>query len=153
MSEPKLEKLRRISAANSGLCTFVCLDESGSPHASVINAGVMTHPLTGETVVAAVVMGSARKVVMLRADPRVAVTFRHDWDWVGVRGLAQVIGLDDPADGFDVAQLPALLREVFQAAGGTHDNWDEYDQAMATGRRAAVFVSTDKVTSNPGSIG
>ncbi len=152
MSEPKLEKLRRISAANSGLCTFVCLDESGAPHASVINAGVMNHPLTDKPVVAAVVMGSARKITMLRADPRAAVTFRHEWDWVGVRGRAQIIGLDDPADGFDIAQLPGLLREVFQAAGGEHDDWDEYDQAMATSRRAAIFVPTDKVISNPGSV-
>ncbi len=151
-SEAKLEKLRRLAAAEHGLCTFVCLDAAGAPHASVINAGVMDHPLTGEATVAAVVTGAARKVKMLRADPRAAVSFRHSWDWVGVRGQAQIIGLDDPAEGFDLANLPTLLREVFVAAGGTHDNWDEYDQTMVDDRRVAVFVSADVVTSNRGSI-
>ena len=152
MSEKKIDKLRRLVAAEHGLCTFVCLDESGAPHTSVINAGVIDHPLTGETCVGAVVIGSARKAKMLRADPRVAVSFRHGWDWVGVRGQAQLIGWDDPADGFDMEQLPTLLRDVYKAAGGTHDNWDEYDQTMETDRRLAVFVSTETVASNRGSI-
>ncbi len=38
-----------------------------------------------------------------------------------------------------------LLREVFQAAGGTHDDWQEYDRVMREQRRTAVFVSPTRV--------
>jgi hypothetical protein len=37
---------------------------------------------------------------------------------------------------------------VFKAAGGTHDDWDEYDRVMASERRAAVFIAAQRVYSN-----
>jgi hypothetical protein len=43
-----------------------------------------------------------------------------------------------------------LLREVFQAAGGTHDDWDIYDQVMRDERRTAVLVRPTHTYSNPG---
>jgi hypothetical protein len=42
-----------------------------------------------------------------------------------------------------------LLREVFSAAGGTHDDWDEYDRAMREERRTVVLVTPTRVYSNP----
>ncbi len=152
MAEPAIDKLRRLVAAEDGLCSFVCLDSSGSPHVSIINAGVMDNPVTGETSVACVVRANARKARLLRDDPRAAIAFRHRWDWVAVHGNAQLIGLDDPADGFDNDNLPELLREVFRSAGGTHDDWDEYDRVMARQRRLAIFITLDHITSNAGSI-
>jgi len=44
--------------------------------------------------------------------------------------------------------LPGLLRHVFVAAGGTHDDWDEYDRVMAAERRTAVFVHADRISGN-----
>jgi hypothetical protein len=44
--------------------------------------------------------------------------------------------------------VPELLRKVFQAAGGTHDDWDEYDRVMAADRRAAVLVTPERVLTN-----
>ena len=41
-----------------------------------------------------------------------------------------------------------LLRAVFTAAGGTHDNWDEYDRVMAEQRRTVVLVAPTRVYSN-----
>ena len=41
--------------------------------------------------------------------------------------------------------MPALLREVFIAAGGTHDDWIEYDATMARERRAAVLVTPTRI--------
>ena len=38
-----------------------------------------------------------------------------------------------------------LLRDVFRAAGGTHDDWDEYDRAMADDGRLAVFVAPGRI--------
>ncbi|WP_419551484.1 pyridoxamine 5'-phosphate oxidase family protein [Candidatus Poriferisodalis sp.] len=152
MAESAIDKLRRLSAAEDGLCSFVCLDASGNPHVSIINAGVMDDPVTGETSVACVVAGKARKARLLREDPRAAVAFRHRWDWVAVHGKAQLIGLDDPADGVTDADIPELLREVFRSAGGNHEDWDEYDRVMARQRRLAVFITLDHITSNAGSI-
>ena len=45
-------------------------------------------------------------------------------------------------------QLRFLLRDVFTAAGGTHDNWDEYDRVMASEGRAVVLIAPTRVYSN-----
>ena len=63
----------------------------------------------------------------------------------------QIIGPDDLVDGFTPDRLSTLLRDVFTAAGGTHDDWDEYDRVMAEDRRAAVIVNPERITSNQGS--
>ena len=44
-----------------------------------------------------------------------------------------------------------LLRDVFRAAGGNHDDWDTYDRVMAQERRAAVLIAPSRVYTNPGS--
>ena len=119
---------------------------------SIINAGVMDHPVTGEISVACVVRANARKARLLRSDPRAAVAFRHRWDWVAAHGTAQLIGLDDPTEGVSDADIGELLRDVFRSAGGTHEDWDTYDRVMANERRLAIFVSLDHITSNTGSI-
>jgi hypothetical protein len=76
------------------------------------------------------------------------VTFRAGWEWVSVEGPVTLIGPGDGVEGFDPAGVPQLLRDVFTAAGGTHDDWDEYDRVMAQQRRAAVLIRPDRVYSN-----
>ena len=120
----------------------------GSTQASVVNAGVMDHPVTGVLSAALVAQGGSTKLAHLRRDPRATLTARAGWQWATVEGRAELIGPDDMPDTFSPEQLPALLREVFKAAGGTHDDWDEYDRVMAEERRCAVFVSPDRVYSN-----
>jgi hypothetical protein len=44
--------------------------------------------------------------------------------------------------------IAGLLRDVFRAAGGSHDDWDEYDRVMANDRRAVAFVSPSRITGN-----
>jgi hypothetical protein len=44
--------------------------------------------------------------------------------------------------------VPELLREVFRAAGGTHDDWPTYDTVMAEERRDVVMVIPERVYSN-----
>ena len=34
------------------------------------------------------------------------------------------------------------------AAGGTHEDWVEFDRVMAEERRAAVLVGLDRITTN-----
>jgi hypothetical protein len=43
------------------------------------------------------------------------------------------------------ADLAALLRTVFMAAGGTHDDWPTYDRIMAEERRTAVLVRPERI--------
>jgi hypothetical protein len=44
--------------------------------------------------------------------------------------------------------LRLLLREVFQAASGTHDDFDEFDRVMADEGRVAVFVTPERILGN-----
>jgi len=44
----------------------------------------------------------------------------------------------------DAERLRLLLREIFTAAGGTHDDWDTYDRVMAEERRTAVLVTPER---------
>ena len=89
------------------------------------------------------------KLANLRARPQLAVTFRNGWQWATVEGTAELAGPDDSQPWLtDAEQLRLLLREVFTAAGGTHDDWDEYDRVMAEQRRTVVLVAPTRVYSN-----
>jgi PPOX class probable F420-dependent enzyme len=114
---------------------------------SVVNAGVLAHPHSGDEVAAFVTYGRA-KLANLRARPQVTVTFRADWAWAAVEGRAELIGPDDPYPGVDEDRLRRLRREVFVAAGGTHDDWASYDRIMAEQGRTVVLVNVTRVYSN-----
>jgi PPOX class probable F420-dependent enzyme len=111
---------------------------------SVVNAGVLSHPVGGEEVVGFVTYGPA-KLANLRARPQLSVTFRAGWEWATVEGRAQLIGPDDPHPAIDAEALRLLLRRVFRAAGGDHDDWDAYDRAMAEQRRTVVLVMPTRI--------
>ena len=143
-----LTDFARIGSQDSGLCVVSTLRSDATIQASVVNAGVYTHPVSGVSGVAFVAMGSSRKIANLRARPRVTVVARASWEWAAVEGDADLIGPDDPIAGVDAEGLRLALRAVFVAAGGTHDDWDEYDRAMASERRTIVFVKPDRVYSN-----
>ncbi len=138
-----------LAAADKGLVVFTTLRHDGSAQASVVNAGVLAHPLTNEPVVGLVAIGGARKLAHLRADPRTTVTARSGWRWATVEGTAQLIGPDDPHPDVDEERLRVMLREVFTAAGGTHDDWDTYDRVMREERRTAVLITPVRVYTNP----
>jgi len=110
----------------------------------------MSHPLTGAPVVALVAVGGARKLHHLRADPRATIVARAGWRWTAVEGHAEILGPDDPHPDVDSSTLKALLRDIFQAAGGAHDDWDTYDRVMAEERRAAVLIAPRRIYTNPG---
>ena len=116
--------------------------------ALLVNAGVHPHPVTHRPTLAFVTYGRV-KLANLRARPQLAVTFRKGWQWATVEGRAELAGPDDPQPWLtDAEQLRLLLREVFTAAGGTHDDWDTYDRVMAEERRTAVLVDPVRITSN-----
>lgn len=132
-----------------GLCVVSTVRGDGSVQSSVVNAGVLEHPLRDGRVVGLVARSGSRKLHNLRADPRVTIVARAGWRWTAVEGDAEVIGPDDPRPDLDGEGLRRLLQDVFRAAGGTHDDWDTYDRVMAEERRAAVLITPRRVYSNP----
>ncbi|MDP1818413.1 MAG: TIGR03618 family F420-dependent PPOX class oxidoreductase [Acidimicrobiales bacterium] len=133
-----------------GLCVISTLHGDGGIQSSVVNAGVLDHPLGGTRVVGFVAAGGSRKLANLRVDPRVTVVVRAGWQWAAVEGDAELIGPDDPHPDMDAEGLRLLLQDVFRAAGGTHDDWATYDRTMAEERRAAVLVTARRSYTNPG---
>jgi PPOX class probable F420-dependent enzyme len=131
-----------------GLCVVSTLRADGTILSSVINAGVLSHPVTGEPVVGFVTRGDAARLAHLRARPRASIVVRSGWQWAGAEGPAALAGPDDPMPGVDAERLRVLLREVFTAAGGSHDDWDAYDAVMAGERRAAVLITPERVYGN-----
>lgn len=115
----------------------------------MVNAGVLRHPLTNVPVVGLVAIGGSRKLRNLRADSRTTVVAKAGWAWAAVEGSAQLIGPDDPHPELDDERLRLLLREIFTAAGGTHDDWATYDSVMREQRRTAVLIPPERVYTNP----
>lgn len=132
-----------------GLSVVVTRRSDQTPHTSVVNAGVIDSPLSGARVVALVAAGGTRKLAHLRRDPTIAVVVRAGWRWTTVEGRARLIGPDDPHPDVDDDRLRVLLREIFVAAGGTHNDWATYDQTMIDERRTAVLVEPTRIYTNP----
>ncbi|HTT87417.1 MAG TPA: pyridoxamine 5'-phosphate oxidase family protein [Acidimicrobiales bacterium] len=143
-----LSAFSELIPLDHGLCVLSTKRADGSVAASVVNAGVLRHPLTDVPVVGFVARG-LRKLDNLRNDPRTTVVARVGWQWAAVEGQAEVFGPDDPHPEVDDERLRLLLREVFVAAGGTHEDWREYDRVMLEERSAAVLVVPRRTYANP----
>lgn len=128
-----------------GLVVVSTSRADGTIQSSVVNAGVVDHPVTGRPVVAFVAARRSHRLRNLRDRPRATVVIRAGRQWAGVEGSVELAGPDDPLDGADDERRRQLVREIFTAAGGTHEDWDEYDRAMRDERRVAVFVEPSRV--------
>jgi hypothetical protein len=146
-----IERVRALAAADAGLAVVSMSRGDLTVHSSVVNAGVLAHPLDGDDVVGFVTRGGSWKQRRLRSDPSVTITFRAGWDWVTVEGQADIYGPEEDDDEIDDDDLRHLLRDIFVAAGGEHDDFEEYDRVMRMERRAGVLVRPELVYSNPGS--
>lgn len=143
-----LEDAAALAAQENGLVVVSTLRADGTVQSSVVNAGVLPHPATGRPVLGFVTYGPV-KLANLRARPQLTATARSGWQWATVEGRAELAGPDDPQPWLaDADALRLLLREVFTAAGGRHDDWDAYDRTMAEQRRTAVLVEPGRVYSN-----
>ena len=127
-----------ISRQETGLAVVSTLRADQTIQSSLVNTGVVGDRL-------AFVTYGAVKLANLRARPQLAVAFRTGWRYATVEGRAELIGPDDPSPEVDAEGLRLLLREIFTAAGGTHDNWDEYDRTMLSQRRAAVLITPTRI--------
>ena len=144
----KLSPFADLVSGDHGLAVVSVTRPDGTVASSVVNAGVLSHPVTGADVVGLVAGGDARKLGYLRASPRATVVLRAGWQWAAAEGPAELAGPDDGLDGIDAERLRVLLREIFVAAGGSHDDWDGYDRVMAQERRTAVLISPERVYSS-----
>jgi PPOX class probable F420-dependent enzyme len=144
-----LSAFAELVPLDHGLCVLSTLRRDGSVHATVVNAGILDHPLTGEPVVGVVAAGGSRKLQNLRADPRCTIVARAGWQWATVEGTAELIGPDDLSPAVDSDSLRRLMRDIFRAAGGEHDDWDAYDRVMAEERRTAVLIAPQRAYTNP----
>jgi PPOX class probable F420-dependent enzyme len=138
----ELTRVREVGSRESGLAVVIAHRADGSPYASVVNAGVLLHPVSDNEIVGFVARGGSRKLPNLPRDPRVTVVFRSGWDWVAVEGTAELVGPDDPITGVESADIPRLLRAVYAAAvGGDLDDWRTLDQEMADEGHTAGLVT------------
>ena len=143
-----LQDFARLVGRDHGLCVVSTLRPDSTISSSVVNAGVLDHPVTGAPVVGLVAQGRSRKLANLRARPRATVVVRAGWEWVAAEGGVDLAGPDDRLGGLDAESVRLLLRAIFTAAGGTHDDWDTYDRVMAEERRTAVLVTPARVYSS-----
>ena len=123
-----------LSRQDSGLAIVSTLRADHTIQSSLVNTGIVGDRL------AFVTYGKV-KIANLRARPQLAVAFRNGWQFATVEGTAEVAGPDD----LDPEELRLLLREIFTAAGGTHDDWDEYDRVMREQRRTAVLITPSRI--------
>ena len=143
-----LDRFAALVPLDHGLVVVSTTRADGTIQSSVVNAGVVDHPVDGRPVVALVSAGSARRLENLRARPRTTVVIRAGWQWVGVEGSVELGGPDDPLADLTADDIRLLLRGIFEAAGGRHDDWDEYDRVMSDERRTAVLVTPERVYGN-----
>jgi pyridoxamine 5'-phosphate oxidase-like protein len=136
-----IEEFGRLVPGDHGLVVVSTTRADGTIQSSVVNAGVIAHPVTGAQVVALVSRGDARRLGNLRERPYASVVIRVGWQWAGVEGTVELAGPDDPMPGVDAERLRVLLREIFTAAGGAHEDFATYDRVMLEERRTAVLVT------------
>ena len=118
------------------------------PQVAVVNASIISHPVTGAPLVALVARRGA-KLANLRRHPRATVVARAGWEWAAVTGTVELSGPDDPNSAFDDEAQRDLLRQIFVAAGGQHPDFDVYDRVMIDERRCAVLIHPTRIWSNP----
>lgn len=136
-----------LSRDDHGLAVVATLRADATIQSSLVNAGVVRHPAHGGEVLAFVTYGRV-KLANLRARPQITAVFRSGWQWAAAEGRAELAGPDDPQPWLDPERLRRLLREIFTAAGGSHDDWDAYDRTMTEQRRTAVLIEPSRVYSN-----
>ena len=142
----ELDLARRLGRAESGLAVVITARRDGSPRASLVNAGVLTHPRTGLEVVGFVSLRVARKLDDIRRTPRATVVFRSGWEWVAVEGDVELSApVAASAVGDQAAPLSLVRRIYASAVGGEADEWAHLDEQFAREGHTAVFLHPTRI--------
>jgi PPOX class probable F420-dependent enzyme len=143
-----LDTVRSFLIEEHGLAVVSTVQADGAVLSTVVNCGVIDHPVTHEPRVAFVSLGDAARLRHVRHGSPVTAAIRRGWNWVAVTGAAEFVGPDDNAFELDSDRIRILLRDIFTAAGGDHDDWDIYDQTMRDQARTAVLITPDRIRGN-----
>ena len=144
-----IEIFSNYLSEETGLVTVSTTQVDGRVLSSVVNCGMIEHPLTGGTCVAFVSGSKAARLKHIDRGSHVTITARRGWAWSSVTGPAALIRPEQVPESIDKEQMRLLLREVFHAAGGVHDDLEEYDRTLAQEGRVVVCVSPERVLGNP----
>jgi hypothetical protein len=151
--DPLITTLRTLLETAGGLGVLATAGEARVP-ASLVNAGLVEHPVSGAPTVAHVAYGDSQRVRRLAAAPQCSFTVHDGRKWLTAEGRAHLVfgPWDERAAGNDPALHSAaddyaqLLRTIYRAAGGgEHPDWPEFDRAMRAERRVAVLASLDRL--------
>lgn len=85
-----LNEAAALAAAERGLAVVSTVRADGTVQASLVNVGLLPHPVSGEPSLGFTTYGKV-KLGNLRARPQLAVTFRNGWQWATVEGRAQLV--------------------------------------------------------------
>jgi PPOX class probable F420-dependent enzyme len=108
---------------------------SGTVQSTLVNVGLYDDGVGFTTV------GRSQKEYNLTRNPACTVTIHYGPYWITVEGKARLYTWDDT----DPETMRYLLRDLYMAAGGTHDDWDTYDLVVREERRAAVVVVPERI--------
>ena len=151
-SQPKIDvdlaQVQRIAADADNLAIVAVTRADGTIHASLVSAGLLEDPVSHEPSIGIIVSGRAAKLRHLRDVGRAAIVFQSGHAWTTIDGPVRIVGPDDPDDSIESEVIPSLLRGVFLAAGGSHENWTDFDQVMAAEHRTMVFVRVERILTN-----
>ena len=89
-----IEEVRAYLAKENGLATVSTTQADGRVLSSVVNCGVIDHPLTCVPCVALVSAGGAVRLSHVRRGSQVTIAIRRGWTWRSVTGPADLIGPD-----------------------------------------------------------
>src|SRR5690606_21844687 len=129
-----IDDVRRLAALDHGLAALSTARSDGHIQSVVVNAGVIDHPLTKQPIVAFVGRPGTTKLRHLRRRPFATLLWRAGWAWVAVEGSVELVGPDDPMEGFAAKGLGALLRQIHESASADpdlHEDWAEFDRTVA----------------------
>ena len=82
----------RLVGREHGLSVVSTLRADQTIQATVVNCGVLDHPVRCIPVIGFTTRGNSRKLANLRARPRLAATVRAGWEWVTAEGAAELAG-------------------------------------------------------------
>ena len=86
-----IEIFSNYLSEETGLATISTTQEDGRVLSTVVNCGMIKHPLTGDACVAFVSGGNAARLKHVDRGSQVTVSVRRGWAWSSATGPADLI--------------------------------------------------------------